>query len=353
MALIDVSHARRYASLREDAMEGEFDLSLFGTERLPLVISPRGASSAAQLIEQVKAHRPALRQRLLEHGGLLFRGFSIQSAQDFSDVTAALETGHAVDYIGGDSPRHKVTGAVYTSTEVSPSMKIPLHNEMSFVRDYPKHIFFFCEVAPTDRGETILADARRVYAALDPAVRDRFIQKQLTYVSNYYGHSPLMELINKIEAGHKSWREVFETGDRSKVEQLCRDNDFAFEWYKDNWLRVSQTRPAAIKHPETGEAAWFCQPHLYDFNPRLLGWWRWAGTKVLYARRHMRLHEVFHADGDRIRRSDLYHVLDTLDRNTIAFPWQRGDVLVLDNILSMHGRASFTGKRRVLAALTS
>jgi alpha-ketoglutarate-dependent taurine dioxygenase len=334
-------------------MQDAFELSHFGSEPLPLVLSPKGSATLDGLIEQIQAHRAALRERLLEHGGLLFRGFPVASAEDFSRVIDALETGKSVNYIGGDSPRHKVTGAVYTSTEVSPAMKIPLHNELSFVRHYPRHIFFFCEVEPADRGETIVADARRVVRALNPAVRDRFIERQLTYVSNYYGQSLLMDLINKIETGHKSWREVFETNDRAKVEALCRENDFAFEWYKDNWIRVSQTRPATLEHPETGELAWFCQPHLYDFNPRLLGWWRWVGTKVLYARRHMRLHEVFHADGSRIRRSDLYHIYETLDRNTIAFPWRRGDVLLLDNVLSMHGRAPFTGKRRVLAALTS
>lgn len=334
-------------------MEEIFNLSLFGSEPLPLVVSPKKTTTFAEFVEEIKTHRGALRGRLLEHGGLLLRGFPVESAQDFSQVIEALETGKTVNYIGGDSPRHKVTGAVYTSTEVSPSMKIPLHNELSFVRHYPKHIFFFCEIAPDDRGETILADARRVYSALEPSVRNRFVEKQLTYVSNYYGQSLLMDLINKIETGHKSWREVFETDDRTRVEELCRDNDFGFEWYKDNWIRVSQTRPAVIEHPETGVPSWFCQPHLYDFNPRLLGWWRWVGTKILYARRHMRLHEVFHADGSRIARSDLYHIHDTLDKNTIAFPWRRGDVLVLDNVLSMHGRSPFTGKRRVLAALTS
>jgi alpha-ketoglutarate-dependent taurine dioxygenase len=66
----------------------------------------------------------------------------------------------------------------------------------------------------------------------------------------------------------------------------------------------------------------------------------------------MRLHEVFFADGSTIPLKDLYHILDVLDANTIYFPWKKGDVLVLDNILAMHGRAVFSGKRRILAAMT-
>lgn len=335
-------------------MQDAFELSLFGSEPLPLVLSPKRNTAPAEFLELLRAERESLRKQLLQHGGLLFRGWPLQSAQDFSLAIEALGAGSSVNYIGGDSPRRKVTGAVYTSTEAPPPLKIPLHNELSFVRHYPKHIYFFCETAPAQHGETILGDARRVYRALDPGVRSRFMDRQLKYVSAYYGNSLLMDLVNSLQPSHKSWRDVFETSERSEVERLCREHDFEFAWHDDNnWIRISQTRPAAITHPETQEWVWFSQAHLYDFNPRLLGSWRYVGAKLLYARQHMRMHEVFHADGGKIERSDLYHIMDTLDANTVAFPWQKGDMLVLDNVLTMHGRAGFQGPRRILAAMTS
>ena len=61
---------------------------------------------------------------------------------------------------------------------------------------------------------------------------------------------------------------------------------------------------------------------------------------------------MFFANGSPIPREDLYHVLDVLDANTVYFPWQKGDLLILDNVLAMHGRATFTGKRRILTAMT-
>jgi alpha-ketoglutarate-dependent taurine dioxygenase len=344
-----------------------FEQSVFGKEPLPLVLSPKRRTTQGELLELLRDQRAALRSRLLEHGGLLFRGFPIENAQDFSDAIEALGTGSSVNYIGGDSPRTKIAStsiapalrggasvAVYTSTEAPAAVKIPLHNELSFVRHFPKHIFFFCEVAPAAHGETILGDARRVYRALDAGVRERFMQKQLKYVSAYYGQSWLMDLVNSAQPSHKSWRDVFETSDPREVERLCREHDFAYEWHTgDNWIRISQTRPAAITHPETGEWVWFSQAHLYDFNPRLLGGWRFVAAKFFYARPHTRMHEIFHGDGSRVERADLYHIMDTLDANTVAFPWQKGDMLVLDNVLSMHGRATFSGPRRILAAMTS
>jgi alpha-ketoglutarate-dependent taurine dioxygenase len=334
-------------------MEDVFNFSVFGSEPLPLVVMPKKNMKRAEFLELIAAHGPALKKRLVEHGGLLFRGFPVEGASDFSDAIDALETGSSVNYIGGDSPRHKIKGAVYTSTEAPAAVKIPLHNELSFVRHYPKHIFFYCDVPPVADGETILGDARRIYKTLDSGVRQRFLERKLKYVSCYFGESRIMDLLNSLQPSHKSWHDVFETNDRAKVEELCRTNDFDFDWPNPNWIRISQTRPAAIQHPETGEWVWFCQPHLYDFSPRLLGLWRYVGAKIFYAQKHTRLHEVFHADGSKVAREDLYHLLDTLDRNTVKFPWKHGDVLVLDNVLSMHGRATFAGKRRILAAMTS
>lgn len=335
-------------------MEEDFSTSIFGDEPLPLVITPKRARSRDAFLESLSGQADSLRRKLLEHGGLLFRGFPVEGADDFARVIDSLATGPCVSYIGGDSPRNKIKGAIYTSTEAPSAVKIPLHNELSFVRHHPKHIFFFCETPPNERGETILGDARRIYQALDASVRDRFMEKRLRYVSCYYGKSRVMDLVNALQPSHKSWRDVFETDDPAEVEDLCRKHDFSFEWHSDrNWIRVSQTRPAAIAHPETKEWVWFSQAHLYDFNPRLLGAWRWASAKLFYARPHTRLHEIFHADGSRVARADLYHILDILDASTVKFPWERGDVLMLDNVLSMHGRATFTGKRRILAALTS
>lgn len=333
-------------------MEG-FKTAYINKEQIPLVILPTETASKADFLRLLSTHKTALKQKLSKYGGILFRGFPLTNANDFSEAIRHLGLGHFVDYIGGDSPRNKINDGVYTSTEAPPSIKIPLHNELSFVKYYPKNIYFFCETPPKEKGETIIADARKVLTSIDPDVKQRFVEKQLRYVSCYYYKSKVMNWINRIQPSHKSWIQVFETECKKEVEKKCREHEFEFKWAKNDWIQISQVRPAIMAHPDTGEKVWFNQAHLYDFNPRLLGSWRYVGAKLFYCRKHTKLHEIFYGDHSTIARADLYHVLDVLDSQTVAFPWQKGDLLVLDNVLAMHGRATFEGKRRILTAMTS
>lgn len=323
------------------------------SSNLPLVIEPLNKAITREGIKELLIqNREVLQEALLKDGGILFRGFPIDDEQDFTDLIKTLKLGSFIDYIGGDSPRTKIAEGVYTSTEAPPSIKIPLHNELSYVKNYPKHIYFYCQIAPQCGGETIIADARKIYQSIDSRVKEKFIDKELRYVSCYYHKSQLMDFINAVQKGHRRWVDVFETEHKLEVERKCHENDFSYRWNQNDWIKLSQQRPATLVHPETGEVVWFNQAHIFDFNPKLLGLWRYIGTKILYCRDHMKLHQVFFCDGSPIPREDLYHILDVLDANTVSFPWQKGDLLVLDNILAMHGRSKFKGKRRILTAMT-
>jgi hypothetical protein len=35
----------------------------------------------------------------------------------------------------------------------------------------------------------------------------------------------------------------------------------------------------------------------------------------------------------------------------VSFPWEQGDLLVVDNVLAAHGRKPFTGERKILVVL--
>lgn len=326
------------------------DLSFLNEAHLPLVIEPSKAMTKEELWNTLESQRDYFKEQLHRFGGILFRNFPLDSASDFEQTIQRLGLGPFIDYIGGDSPRNKIRGSIYTSTEAPPNLKIPLHNELSFVKKYPRHIYFFCEIAPQKDGETIIADARKIYEDIHTDVKKKFESKGLKYVSCYYSQSKMMDAVAK--GSHKPWKYVFETEDKEEVEKKCLENEFGFKWNKKDWIEITQVRPATMQHPHTKEPIWFNQAHLFDFNPRFLGVWRALGVKLFYCQKYRRLHDIFYADGSRISRDEMYHIMDVLDKNTIAFPWQKGDVLALDNVLAMHGRNTFKGKRRILTAMT-
>lgn len=332
----------------------QFQTKFITKEELPLVIEPKNSKlSFPEFLEFIKEQREYIQEKLLVYGGILFRGYPVENADHFNLVVEALNLGKPVSYIGGDTPRDKVKDKVYTSTEAPPSLKILLHNEMSFVKNHPNHVYFFCQVQPEVGGETTIADARRIYEAVDPEVRRRFDEKGLKYITNFYGQDKLLDLVNRYRRAHKTWMQAFETDDPREAEKRCVENDFEYKWLRNmNWMQVIYNRPATMKHPKTQEKVWFNQAHLFDYNRRNIGFFNWLGSKLLYARKDTVMHEIYFGDKQKVERKDLNHVMDVLEEKTIKFPWRQGDVLVLDNILAMHGRAPFSGKRRILAALT-
>lgn len=322
--------------------------------QFPIVLTPEFIPAQMNEFEQlIKQNVSTLKNLLLKHGALLFRGFPVRSADDLTQTIEALGLGHFVNYIGGDSPRDKIAKRVYTSTEAPPLFHIPLHQELSFVKRHPRHIYFYCDTAAPSGGATIIGNARHIYEAIDPEVKQEFINRSLRYTARYYRDSQIMRLLNRYQRSHKSWPEVFETESKDELERKCFENDFNFKWLRNDWVQIEQIRPAIMTHPITHEPVWFNQAHLYDFNPRMLGWKNYIGAKIFYARKETRLHEIHFADGGKIPRAYLYHIMDVLNQHTVAYPWQRGDIMVLDNVLAMHGREPFSGPRRILTALTA
>ena len=318
----------------------------------PLIVRPRGVASPEALAELIAAHRHDLRERLAWVGAVLFRGFRAVEPRHLARVVRAFSDGPSLAYVGGDTPRTRVGEDVYTSTEAPAAVRIPLHSEMSYLPTHPRHLLFQCVQPAAHGGETTLADTRAVLAALAPSVRERFVARGVRYLRVIRGRSLGFELLEHVASASKSWMQVFETERRDEVEARCRSLALDYRWLPSGHLVTSTVRPAVIAHAVTGEPVWFNQAHLFCFSPRWMGPLYYALAMMLYPRRRTRTHQAHYGDGTPIARETLAHVHDVLEQHTVAHPWERGDLLILDNETCMHGRNAFRGARRVLVAMT-
>jgi alpha-ketoglutarate-dependent taurine dioxygenase len=153
-------------------------------QRGPLVISAasRGPNALLALTEYV----PALRQDLLEHGALLFRGFPVDDVAAFDRVVRLL-CGERMEYSFRSTPRTSLAPGIFTATEYPPQQEIPLHSENAYQRDWPLKVAFCCLTPPASGGETPIADLRRVTLALGTALVDTFESRRVRYAKHRRG----------------------------------------------------------------------------------------------------------------------------------------------------------------------
>lgn len=309
------------------------DTALAIEEGFPVRVSP--AAAPLSLARAGDSLRALVARRLEQDGALLFSGFTDPGVAGFQAFAASF--GHPLlSYEFGSTPRSRVAGEVYTSTEYPAHRSIPLHNEQAYTTEWPMRIWFYCAQAAAVGGETPIADSRRIYQRIDPALRRRFAERGLRYVRNYG---------NGLDV---DWPQVFNTDDPRQVEAFCRSKGIDLHWKDDGGLRTSQRCQAVARHPRTGDWVWFNQAHLFhvsalepDMQEVLL---ETVGEDNLPR-------NVYYGDGTPLESSALEDIRGVLDECRICFPWRTGDVLMLDNMLCAHAREPFQGPRKVVVAM--
>ena len=299
---------------------------------LPLVIEP--ATAGMDVVEWGAAQRRPIRELLLRHGGIVFRGFTGSSVETFRSFIAAV-SGEPLPYIGRTSPRHEVGDHVYTSTDYPPHQRIPLHNESSYSTTWPLRLFFHCVVPPASGGATPLADSRKIYQRISPALRQRLEERDYLYVRHF---SPYIGV---------SWQEAFQTDDRASVERYCADNDIDFTWGAGDELTTRQRRPVSAAHPETGEMAWF--NHLTFFHVSTLD--PMVAEALLSMGKENLPNNTYYGDGEEIEPEALDELRAAYEAETVAIPWQEGDIMMLENMIVAHGRETYEPPRQIVVGM--
>lgn len=301
---------------------------------LPLVIQPN--VEALNFLTWARNNKDLIDDRLLKHGGILFRGFQIGEVAEFEEFVVTT-AGTPLEYRERSSPRHQVSGNIYTSTDYPPDQPIFPHNENSYQAAFPTRIVFFCVTAPEKGGETPIANCRNIYQRVKPEVREKFTQKKCMYVRNFGSGFGL------------EWQTVFQTEDKAEVEAYCQKVGIQTEWVEGDRLRTRMVRPAVLKHPQTGEMSWF--NHATFFHVSTLPEKIREALLAEFDEEELPSN-TYYGDGTPIELETLEHLREMYKAETVAFPWQKGDILLLDNLATAHGRNPYEGPRKIVVGMT-
>ena len=299
---------------------------------LPLVITP--AVKDLDIFDWVKTERQFIEDKLHKHGAILFRDCQFDSVASFEKLAETICPSLFGNY--GDLPRAGVSKKVYGSTPYPADKTILFHNESSHLHCYPQKIWFFCVIPAQEGGETPIADCRQAYQILDPLVREKLEQKQLMYVRNY------------IEGLDVKWQDFFQTEARSIVENHCLESGMEFEWLTNNGLRTRKIRPAITRHKVTQDKLFFNQIQLHHIS--YLDSQVRASLLSVFGEENLP-RNVYYGDGSEIEPEDIASINRAYQQATVSFLWQKGDILMLDNMLTAHSRNPYKGDRKIVVAM--
>jgi alpha-ketoglutarate-dependent taurine dioxygenase len=312
---------------RGDAASELVRRTTYNEDQLPLVFE---ADADVDAVAWVREHRAELRADLYRHGALLFRSPTRPDLDQFVEAFS----GQLVEYQGGAAIRSRVGATTYTASEYPAELDIRLHSEFCYSNDWPMLLFFQCDVAPPDRGQTPIVDNRKLMAAMPERVRTAFAERELLYVRGY-GYN-------------RTWQRSYETESREAVEQLCAREGRRVEWVGDDQLRTYERRPAVARHPVTGDEVWFNYAHGFHISRMDSGIREALSTSPDDTDEQLWPNNVCWGDGSEIDAETIGIVNDIVEQHAVQFDWQEGDVLVVDNMLCAHGRRPFSGPRRIL-----
>jgi len=279
-------------------------------------------------------HRDAVRAAVAEHGSLLVRGVRLRDVAETEAVFRRL--GGLMMEREAFAARRRYSDGLYSSSKWPPNQPMCMHHELSYALEFPSLMLFACLTAPMERGATPVADSAAVLRSLPAELTERFERVGWLLIRNYN------------EDIGASIAEAFGTDDRGAVESYCRANAITFEWQPDGGLRTWQRRSAVVRHPRTGQRCWFNQVAFlseWTMDPELREY-----LVDVYGENGLPFNTRF-GNGDPIGPDIVQLINEVYAEHTAREQWQSGDLMLVDNVRTAHGRERFEGPREVLVAM--
>jgi alpha-ketoglutarate-dependent taurine dioxygenase len=296
--------------------------------------SYEASASADDFFAWADANKQDIETQLRAFGAVLFRGFQLTRQSVFDKLLGVFCRQVITGY--GDLPPEEGTDRVYRSTPYPADTPILFHNESSHMSSWPTRQFFGCVTASPVGGETPLVDCRRIYQRIPTDIREHFREKGLLYVRRF------------IAGIDVPWQAFFKTQSKQEVESSCQRRGWRCEWSARETLTVLQPSQAVARNPVTGEWSFFNQIMLH--HPHYLSSEERETLEEILGPQGLP-RSVSYGDGSPIQTSVLNMIHELYQAESRSFRWREGDVLMLDNMSVAHGRAAFSGPRKIIVGL--
>jgi hypothetical protein len=286
-------------------------------------------------ISWLDTHAAQLRSHLVRHGGVLVTGLGVHGPRQLAAARQALGSRPATT-VEDFAERLAFGDGVYTAPEWGAEREMCMHHELAHGIEFPGLLVMACPKPPVSGGAILLGDTRAVLRELPVALVDRFRARGWNLVRNY---RPYLGL---------SWVTAFGAVDPVEVEAICAERLTGCAWLPDGILRTVQHRSAVVHHPISGDACWFNQIAFFS---------QWSlppdqrGLMLSEFGAYGMPFNTVYGDATELAEDEFTSMLEAYDRVLVRVDLRPGDLLLVDNVNTAHGRDPFTGEREVLVAL--
>ena len=285
----------------------------------------------------IEENKIQIEDDLARHGAILFRNIGITNDQEFDSFIRAFNwKSFTYEESLSNAVRQNRTELVFTANEAPPSVSIFMHHEMAQTPVYPSKLFFFCELASESGGATPICRSDILLEHIQREIPD-FIAACTEKGVRY---SQTMPSENDLNSGQgRSWSSTLSAATKQDAELKLQRLGYDWEWQDKGTLSVTTPVLAAIRALDDGRQVFF--------NQLIAAFRGWQDARNVSEK------SICYGDNSPISNQDMEVVISLSELLTFDVPWQTGDILLVDNFLTMHGRRPFEGKRRVLASLVA
>jgi len=331
----------------------QIDMNKYDLKKILSARNADGSVAADKDLRETQVLREHMDQVFTDVGAVHLVNTNMTTGDEFSAVTKILMEYEERDYEGGANLRIPIEKNVY-DTGAPKEANILYHHEMAYVDTSCKWVAFGALESPKDamKGATFIsANVGATDMLLDSKFGERLIEKGCCYIRKLPDRKYFLD--NNLDASivYNYWQTSTGTEDMNEAEAIMRSKGLEVEWqdspifgrymvtkyYVDTFEYDPYTDRNTMYASVADDYAWFDT---------------WPGLKDLpHWERPLKLN---FGDGEVMTRSEKQFWDDCYANNGIPIAWKKGDLAIICNYRTAHGRPKYSledGEKRDLAVI--